>query len=162
MILDNENFELVEKSHPTHKWFLWGAIPLFIITFLVYKNFENSAIDIQLHDTYFVIALIYFPLFCGILMLLFAGLYFMINYFSKKPLNKILSIVHFIMTWIPILALLWLPLKLVVPNYSNLPIFTTYDPQNITAFLYFAIFIIGIIIFLFNFFRSFFISLYSK
>jgi len=162
MILDDENFDLVEKPHPTHKWFLWSAVTLFIIAFLININFGNSAIDIQMHDTYLVIPISYFPIFCGILMLLFSVAYFIINYSLKKSLHKNLSILHFIMTWIPMLALLSLPFKQVIPTYSSTPIFTPYDPFNNTVLIYFTIFILGIIIFLFNFFRSFFLSLYPK
>jgi len=151
-------FDKANKIMP----FLVSAILFFIVAFIITKYFGNSAIDIQMHDTYFVIALTYIPLTCGILMMFFASLYFMINYFFKKPLNKNLSIVHFFLTWIPILALLWLPMKLVNHSYSSSPIFSTYDPLNMTAFTYFMIFILGLVIFLFNFFRSFYLSLYSK
>lgn len=162
MILDDGNFEIKEDAHPTHKWFLWSTIPLFILTLICYTNFGNSAIDFQMHDTYVVIALIYFPLLPCLLMLFYSVVYFIMNYLLKKPLNKKFSLAHFFMTWIPLLAFLSLPLKLVLPSYSASPIFTVYNPLNMTAFIYFTIFFLGVVIFLFNFFRSFFISLYSK
>ncbi len=162
MILDDEGFEISEKPHYTYKWFLVSAILFGFISFYRYYFCGNSAFDIQNHDTYYVIPIFHPPLISGVIMLFFAIIYFLINYLFKKPLKRILSIIHFLLTLIPLLAILLLLFKLDTSRYMNVISFSRNRSLNIIILSFLGLFILGQVIFLFNFFRSFFISLYSR
>ena len=90
----------------THKAyiFFWGAIPFLLVASLVSPN---SAFDIQLQDTYFVIPISQFFFLVAFLFLLLGLGYWWVK---NKPLNKWLTLIHVVIT-ILALPITWLLLK---------------------------------------------------
>ena len=72
----------------------WLIIPILVLIGLV---FNQHTIDIQLHDTYFVISNIHFVLSASLLLLLVGLGYWFIKRLGKSP-NRVLTTVHLLLT----------------------------------------------------------------
>ncbi len=143
MILDDFNSNKKMESHPTHRWFFSSSFIFFVVGLFFYVNFKNSTIDIQLHDTYYVIALFYFPILFGCLLLVYSGLYFLFYKNLIQPLNKNLSRLHFYLTIILLIILLLFFYKNQYYLHSSITTgrsirFGFIDSFTETVFLFFA------------------------
>lgn len=95
--------KIFEKPH----LIFWGAIPLLIlISFIRKTEMESSALDINIHDTYFVIAHSHFT-FITCLFIVFIGLIYYFLYKSKRELNPWLTLVHSLVTILAALFLMY-------------------------------------------------------
>ena len=77
-----------------------GFIALFIIGGITGVWLALVPFDVQVHDTYFVVAHLHYVLFGGSLMTIFAGLYYWFPKMSGKLYNEVLGKIHFWMTFI--------------------------------------------------------------
>ncbi len=85
-----------------HKVFLITAL-LFSICFLFF-NREDDTLDINVHDTYFVIAKIHLWIaYTFFLTILSLGYYWC--YTFNLTLNKYLSLSHYLLTFIPLIVI---------------------------------------------------------
>jgi len=77
-----------------------GFLVLLILSALKGVFFGNSAIDLQLHDTYFVINDFYILFLFSLIFGFYAIAYFVIPKIIRRKLNKILGQIHFWLTTI--------------------------------------------------------------
>jgi len=80
---------------------------------------SESAFDIQLHDTYFVIAYYHIFYLTGLILVGIAAMYYLSEKVVGRYLNKTLSIIHFVTT------ILTLPLLAIIFMYKR--VFTSLD-----------------------------------
>ena len=86
----------------------FNAPMLFVLGFLVLFTFggmtgivlSNAALDISLHDTYYVVAHFHYVLSMGAVFTLFAGFYYWYPFFTNKYYDEILAITHFFLLFI--------------------------------------------------------------
>ncbi len=89
--------------------FFWGLIPLLLVLGFVKSD---EVININIHDTYFIIVMFHFVIFLSFLLLIL-GLGYWIVLKLKKRLFKILSVLHVGFTFLGIVVLL---ITLMIPN----------------------------------------------
>jgi len=90
------------------------AFVLFLIYGLLSGIFlGNSAIDIQMHDTYFVIAHFHIFILFSLIFAFYAIAYFVIPKMIKRKLNETLGLLHFALTTIGILSFICHPINYV-------------------------------------------------
>ncbi|MFD1142243.1 hypothetical protein ACFQ4C_14045 [Larkinella insperata] len=82
----------------------WLAIPALVLIRLL---FPQHTVDIQLYDTYFVIASLSFVLAGSVLLLLLGAGYWLVKLKGKMP-NGMLTIIHLLLT-VGVLLLVVLP-----------------------------------------------------
>jgi cytochrome c oxidase subunit 1 len=75
-------------------------VSLFVIGGLSGVVLASSAIDVQLHMTYFVVAHIHYVLFGGSMFGIFAGIYYWYPKMFGRMMNPILGYVHFVLSFI--------------------------------------------------------------
>lgn len=109
------------------------AIVLLILFSILTKD---KTIDIQLHDTYFVIGNLHFAMLCGVLMILIATIYYLMERI-KRPIKLKTGFWHFGIFFIGFLLLL-LSLNLPTPRHY-------YDTRN-NIYLVQTMFSIGVIL----------------
>jgi len=80
--------------------FALGFIALFIIGGITGIWLALVPFDIQVHDTYFVVAHLHYVLFGGSLMSIMAGIYYWFPKISGKLYNELFGKVHFWLTFI--------------------------------------------------------------
>lgn len=79
-----------------YKWF-FAAIPVFYFSVLLYET--NSALDIQLHDTFYVISKEIFYLIPCAYFFIWGGLHLAVRSYFKHQPHQIASLVHFVITF---------------------------------------------------------------
>lgn len=143
--------------------FAIGLVSLFITGGLTGLFLGNAALDINLHDTYFVVAHFHLVMGSAAIMGMFSGIYHWYPRMFGRMMNKTLSYIHF---WFTIISAycVFFPMHFMglagVPRryYAN----SAYDQFNVfvdmNQFITIAAIIGGIaqLLFLYNFFRSIF------
>ena len=83
---------MLNKQMNLTKLFLLGAV-----SFILIGGFAtgNSAIDIQLHDTYFVIAHAHILMGTALIFAICAGFYYLFPVFFKREINETMGKIHF-------------------------------------------------------------------
>tara|TARA_R110001592_G_scaffold29350_10_gene106674 strand:- start:53277 stop:54869 length:1593 start_codon:yes stop_codon:yes gene_type:complete len=81
---------------------LWaiGFIFLFTLGGVTGVVLANAGMDVQLHDTYYVVAHFHYVLSLGAVFALFAGFYYWIGKMSGKMYPEWMGVIHFWMTFI--------------------------------------------------------------
>ena len=141
-----------------------GFVSTFISGGLTGIILGDSALDINVHDTYFVVA--HFHLVMGIsaLLGLFAGVYHWFpKMFQGRMLNKNLGFVHF---WLTIIGAygVFFPMHFIgmagLPRRyytnTNFPYFDDLTDINVVMTIFAFVAAVGQLIFLYNFFHSIF------
>jgi cytochrome c oxidase subunit 1 len=141
--------------------FAVGFVSLFISGGLTGIFLGNSAIDIQLHDTYFVVA--HFQIVMGLAAFfgMFAGIYHWFPKMYGRFMNNALGYFHFIVTIIGSYMIFWpmhyLGMTGVPRRYFAFTTFEAFDQyKDLNQFIsVFAIIVfVAQLVFMFNFFYS--------
>jgi len=87
--------------------FIFGLFVLLVGDLMNTAIFGTSTLDIQLHDTYFVIARVHLIGFFALLFLAFAGVYFVFSKMTGRTMNEAMGYIHFALTLISAYFLCW-------------------------------------------------------
>ena len=140
-----------------------GLVSFFISGGLTGLHMGNSAIDIQLHDTYFIVAHFHLVMGAAAFFGLLAGVYHWFPKMFGRMMDNKLGYVHFWITFVGV-YMVFFPMHYIgiagfprrYYSFTNFDAFSTFVDLNafvsIAAFLTFA----AQFIFLFNFFYSMF------
>ncbi len=83
MTLDDQEFENPFQNHPTHQWFFRTSIFLLLMEFFLFLLGNKSTIDIQQHDTYYVISIIHILFAFSLTLALLGCFYYLLSYILK-------------------------------------------------------------------------------
>lgn len=72
----------------------WSVALIILIVGLIQTNNEDTTFDINIHDTYFVIAHIYAALFLSLVYYLIGLGYWIVQKVMERKLIRILTIIH--------------------------------------------------------------------
>ncbi len=141
--------------------FAIGFVSMFISGGLTGIFLGNSTIDIQLHDTYFVVAHFHIVMGVAAFVGMFAGVYHWFPKMYGRYMNQTLGYAHFWLTFIGAYLIFW-PMHYLgmagVPR--RYPTFDTFDAfsqfSGMNAFISVAAILVffGQFLFIFNFFHS--------
>ena len=145
--------------------FAIGFVSMFISGGLTGIFLGNSAIDIQMHDTYFVVA--HFHIVMGIAAFfgMFAGVYHWFPKMFAKYMNETLGKIHFWVTLIGAYAIFW-PMHYLgiagVPrryySFDTFDAFKHFGPMNefitVAAIIVFAVQILFVVNFFYSIFKG--------
>ncbi len=84
-----------------------GAFVLLIGNLVNQVTIGNSTLDIQLHDTYFVIAHVHLMLYFALLFLAFSAVYFVFPRITGRMMNAPMGYIHFTLTLVSVYLLCW-------------------------------------------------------
>lgn len=121
--------------------FLLLAAVICFLSALIFRS--NDALDIAVHDTYYVIANTHLIFFTGLSFLVFYCIYVLLNHFRRKTI-RILDHLH---TWISILSLLgfWICSSMVFVSppkrYYDYSIYNEFDRTSVDFLMDINIFI---------------------
>lgn len=87
--------------------YLLGALAMFVFGLITGLIAGNSALDIHLHDTYFVIAHFHIVLAVAVLFGVFAWVCFTFTWITRRRVNRTLTLIHFWVTFAGALCILW-------------------------------------------------------
>ncbi len=146
-----------------HAPFLYAlfAFAIFIIGGITGLPLGAMASDIQLHDTYFVVAHFHYTLFAGSIMAAFAGIHWWFPKLFGRMMNETLGKIHatatfvfFNFAFIPmfILGLAGFPRR--YEGYTHIPALESYEWLNDVAMVGVALLVLTQLIFVFNFIYS--------
>lgn len=141
--------------------FAIGFVSMFISGGLTGLMLGNSSIDIQLHDTYFVVAHFHIVMGVAAFMGMFAGVYHWFPRFYGRHMNDTLGYIHFWGTLIGAYAIFF-PMHFMTGlprryySYANFDTFNNFD--SLVAFISTMAIIVFLvqILFIVNFFYSIF------
>jgi cytochrome c oxidase subunit 1 len=141
--------------------FAIGFVSMFISGGLTGIWLGNSTIDIQLHDTYFVVA--HFHIVMGIAAFfgMFAGIYHWFPRMFGRMMNETMAYIHFAITFIGAYLIFW-PMHFIglagVPrryySFNEIEAFSQYGDLNKLISVATIIVFLGQLLFLVNFFWS--------
>jgi len=144
----------------TQLLFALGFLILFTIGGLTGIILANAAIDVSLHDTYYVVAHFHYVLSMGAVFGLFSGFYFWFDKITGYQYNVKLSRLHFWLTFIGVnvtffpmhfMGLHGMPRR--IPDYPDI-----YSFWNLISSIGSLISFVGVIIFLIIFFEAFYVK----
>lgn len=126
-----DNRKIKRDYFNTISLFTTACIALIVLSILSALLHSNAAFDIQLHDTYFVVAKAQIMILFAFLMGFFALLYFLIPKITGKALNEKMGKLHFGITAIGIFIILFplsdLGLSSTPRRYYKFDSFDTYS-----------------------------------
>jgi cytochrome c oxidase subunit 1 len=145
-------------SFTPDKFFAIGLISCIILIFELKIANGNSALDIHLHDTYFVISNSYPLSFIALTFAVIAATYYWCDKVLKKPMNKTLGNIHFWITFLGISAIV-LPIQYAglagMPrryyDYSDSSNFNIFSNQITFVSVLTFLLVIAQLLFVFNF-----------
>lgn len=143
--------------------FAIGFVSLFISGGLTGIFLGNSAIDIQLHDTYYVVAHFHIVMGVAAFFGMFAGIYHWFPKMFGRYMNSTLGYLHFAVTLIGSYMIFW-PMHYLgmtgVPRryyaFEIFPMFNQYAELNKFITIFAIITFVAQLVFVFNFFYSIF------
>jgi cytochrome c oxidase subunit I len=145
--------------------FAIGLVSFFITGGVTGLFLGNATLDIQLHDTYFVVAHFHLVMGCAAIMGMMAGIYHWFPRMYGRTMNKSLGYIHFWLTFISA-YLVFFPMHFMgfagVPRryyaWTVVPEFSTW--MDVNVFITLASILGGVaqLFFLYNFFSSIFVG----
>ena len=143
--------------------FTVGLFSCFFLIFVLQIFYGNSALDIHLHDTYFVMPN-FFPLFfVALAFAVFAATYHWFDKMFKKQMNYTLGYIHF---WVSFLGISFIVIPIQYAGLAGMPRryydysassnFDTFSNQITLVSVLTFLLIIAQLLFVFNFFYSIF------
>jgi cytochrome c oxidase subunit 1 len=94
------------KSFLGTQWlFVFGALITIIFGLVDHLLFGTNAIDIQLHDTMFVIAYMHVVIAIAFILLLFGGIYYLYPRITGRYMNETLGRIHFYVSTISLVII---------------------------------------------------------
>lgn len=134
-----------------------------ILLFVLQIYYGNSAMDIHLHDTYYIVSYSYLLFFVAIGFAIFAATYHWFSKLFKEELNNTLGYIHF---WITFLCISFLLLPIPYFQLTNMPrryydysspqVYNALHGQSIFILILTSLLAIAQLLFLFNFCNSIF------
>ena len=145
----------------TPMWFGIGFLSMFVIGGLTGIFLGTAAVDIPLHDTYFVVAHFHYVVFGGVLMAIFGATYFWYPKMFGRRMSERLGKTHFFMTFI-LLNAVFFPMFILgngghIRRIADPTFYDSLKPlQPINVFITWAAFVMGAsqLVFVGNFFWS--------
>ena len=135
--------KLIEKPHLI---FLF-SIPLIILTGILS---EDSVLDINIHDTYFVIAHLHLAILISILYGLI-GLGYWIVQKANRKLSKSLNLIHVVLTIGGLIAIFGIPYLLFESTEESVfPLFEQMERQNSMLIMIILLILFGQLVYLVN------------
>ncbi|MCS6818466.1 MAG: cbb3-type cytochrome c oxidase subunit I [Chitinophagales bacterium] len=145
----------------TPMMFAIGFVSLFITGGLTGIMLGNSAIDIQLHDTYFVVAHFHIVMGVAAFFGMYAGVYHWFPRFFGRFMNETLGLIHFWVTLIggyaiffPMHFMTGLPRRYY--SFANFETFNNFDSLVVFISVSAIVVFLAQILFIVNFFYSIF------
>lgn len=109
----------IDKSYNKISYlFAQGSLTLLILIGAEKLFHENTAIDLQLHDTYFVIAPLHISFLMSFILGIWAIIYYMSTRIIKKKLNLTLGEIHF---WTTFYGVLFIQISMQLIGMSTFP-----------------------------------------
>lgn len=143
--------------------FTTGLFSYLILIFLLQIFYGNSALDIHVHDTYFVMPYSYPFFFAVIAFSIFAAIYYWFDKIFKRQMNYTLGYIHF---WISFLGVSFLLLPMLFVQLAGMPrryykyshsaSFDAFNNQSILISTLTILLVGGQLLFIFNFCYSIF------
>lgn len=133
-----------------HIFWIFGLLSLIVSSF-EYFLFEDSILDINVHDTYYVIAHFDISILRTILFLILGGVYYFFKYINFKLIPSLTKI-HIGITCISLIAYyLGDPIiNLLQSNNSDFPLFDDKSNYNIYISLLILIVVVAQLLFILN------------
>jgi cytochrome c oxidase subunit I len=145
---------------------MWNAIAfvaMFVIGGLSGIFMASTAVDVHIHDTYFIVAHIHYVLFGGSMFGIWGAIYFWYPKMFGRMMNETLGKVHFWLSFIffngtffamHILGIAGFPRR--IADYTNYTTYAHFKPMN--QFITYCAFALGLtqILFIINFVGSWF------
>jgi cytochrome c oxidase subunit 1 len=134
--------------------FVVTGVLIFLIAFLVYP----SGIDLNVHDTYFVIANLHIA-FVLLLLFLFLGFVYFIFQRMNRPLKRVPGFIHYFISTFTVLVFTLSPLLVNhAPRRYNPsdPVYENLHVINLIITISAILFLIAQAVFLYNILRSIF------
>src|SRR5688500_4926043 len=141
--------------------FALGFVSMFVIGGLSGIFMASTAVDVHIHDTYFIVAHIHYVLFGGTVFGIFAALYFWYPKMFGRMMNEKLGLLHFWLSFIAFNCTLF-PMHILgvggfprrIANYMGYESFVQYKEMN--EFISISAFVLGLaqIPFIINFIGS--------
>jgi cytochrome c oxidase subunit 1 len=140
----------MNKLKAYHIFWMFGLLSL-IISLIEYFLFEDSILDINVHDTYYVIAHFDISIFRTILFLILGGVYYFFKYINFKLIPSLTKI-HIGITCFSLIAYyLGDPIiNLLQSNNSDFPLFNDESNYNIYISLLILIVVVAQLLFILN------------
>jgi cytochrome c oxidase subunit I len=143
--------------------FAVGFVSMFVIGGLSGIFMASTAVDVHIHDTYFIVAHIHYVLFGGSIMGVFMAVYYWYPKMFGRMMNEKIGVTHFILTF-TLMNLVFFPMHMIgihgmprrVHDYSLYDMYAKFLPIN--RFMTMCAFSLGIsqVLFVVNFFGSWF------
>lgn len=127
--------------------FVIGLFSCLILIFILQIFYGNSALDIHLHDTYFVMPNSYSLFFVALAFAIFAATYYWFDKILKKKMNCTLGYIHF---WVSFLGISFILLPFRYVGLAGMPrrYYDYSDSANFNAFTNQITFMSGLTFFL--------------
>ncbi|HEV8607718.1 MAG TPA: cbb3-type cytochrome c oxidase subunit I [Tepidisphaeraceae bacterium] len=117
--------------------FAIGFVSMFVIGGLSGIFMASTAVDVHIHDTYFIVAHIHYVLFGGSIMGVLMSIYFWYPKMFGRMMNDKLGITHFILTF-TLMNLIFFPMHMTgmngmprrVHDYTQYDIYAKFLPLN--------------------------------
>jgi cytochrome c oxidase subunit I len=143
--------------------FAIGFVSMFVIGGLSGIFMASTAVDVHIHDTYFIVAHIHYVLFGGSIMGVLMAIYYWYPKMFGRMMNEKLGVTHFILTFV-FMNIVFFPMHMMgmhgmprrVADYTQYEMFTKFIGLNrVMSYAAFAL-IASQILVVINFFGSWF------
>jgi cytochrome c oxidase subunit 1 len=96
----------MNRRIPIAKLFVAGAAVLICVGAIMNGLYPDSAIDIHLHDTYFVSAYIHVYMVLATILLVFAAAYYLFRKIFRRSMTYWPGLIHFIISFIGLMMII--------------------------------------------------------